>query len=91
SATKEVNTSGNKFSVLEDLDYEEELYEMEGIKNSANIKKKTSLNGKEDWKHEMQKDNDDISVEMEDVYSMNDGMAYEMNKGDLKGMDGNVL
>ncbi|GJZ56293.1 hypothetical protein Tco_0611486 [Tanacetum coccineum] len=66
SATKEVNTSGNKFSVLEDLDYKEELYEMEGIKNSDNIKKKTSLNGKEDWKHEMQKDNDDISVEMED-------------------------
>ncbi|GJW96534.1 reverse transcriptase domain-containing protein [Tanacetum coccineum] len=91
SATKEVNTSGNKFSVLKDLDYEEELYEMKGIKNNANIKKKTSLNGKEDWKHEMQKDNDDISVEMEDVYSMNDGMAYEMNKGDLKGMDGNVL
>ncbi|GKC44303.1 hypothetical protein Tco_1062025 [Tanacetum coccineum] len=66
SAAKEVNTSGNKFSVLEDLDDEEEMYEMEG-------------------------NNDGISEEMEDVYSMNDGMACEMNKGDLKGMDGNVL
>ncbi|GJR61916.1 hypothetical protein Tco_1504078 [Tanacetum coccineum] len=91
SVAKEVNISGNKFSVLEDLDDEEEMYEIEGSKNSANKKKKTNLNSKEDWKHEIQKDNDGISIEMEDGYSMNDGMACEMNKGDLKGMDGNVL
>nr|GFB18130.1 hypothetical protein [Tanacetum cinerariifolium] len=62
SVAKEVNTSGNKFSVLEVIYDEKELYEIEGIKKSANRKKKTSLNGKEDWKHEVQKDSDDISV-----------------------------
>ncbi|GKB51427.1 RNA-directed DNA polymerase, eukaryota, reverse transcriptase zinc-binding domain protein, partial [Tanacetum coccineum] len=35
--------------------------------------------------------NEDRIEELEDVYSMNDGMAGEMNKGDLRGMDENVL
>nr|GFB33155.1 hypothetical protein [Tanacetum cinerariifolium] len=34
---------------------------------------------------------EDTTVEMEDVYSMNDGMARDMNEGDLKGMIEHVL
>ncbi|GKA13641.1 RNA-directed DNA polymerase, eukaryota, reverse transcriptase zinc-binding domain protein, partial [Tanacetum coccineum] len=59
----------------------------EGIKKvSDDIPKKGNLDGEGEL-YEVE----DTIVEMEDVYSMNDGMARDMNEGDLKGMDENVL
>nr|GFD51865.1 zinc knuckle CX2CX4HX4C [Tanacetum cinerariifolium] len=46
---------------------------------------------KQRWKLLMDKDdNDATSVEL-DVFSMNDGMAQEINEWDIRGKDENVL
>ncbi|GJX22735.1 zinc knuckle CX2CX4HX4C containing protein [Tanacetum coccineum] len=71
------NRSANKYSVLEDLDDEEVLSE----DDMGNVKGKQGDKG----------NSIDLTREVEDVYSIEDGIARNMNEGDLKGMDEDVL
>nr|GEW18662.1 RNA-directed DNA polymerase, eukaryota, reverse transcriptase zinc-binding domain protein [Tanacetum cinerariifolium] len=72
--THQDNRSANKYFVLENLNEEDEVCEMAGLNKGDQV--------------ESRKQNDYSNEEIEDVYSMEDGMAGEMNEKDLRGLDG---
>ncbi|GKE58546.1 hypothetical protein Tco_1497731 [Tanacetum coccineum] len=77
-STKKDDRKEYKFYVLGRFDNEGEMLEIEGMVNREKL-----LIDKEG--------NDDTCMEIEDVFTMNDGMAQEMNEGDIKGKGKNVL
>ncbi|GKD99172.1 RNA-directed DNA polymerase, eukaryota, reverse transcriptase zinc-binding domain protein, partial [Tanacetum coccineum] len=72
--TDQDKRSANKYSVLENLNKEDEVCAMVGL-------------AKDDMMESRMQD-DYSNEEMEDVHSMEDGMAGEMNEKDSRGLDG---
>ncbi|GKB41507.1 zinc knuckle CX2CX4HX4C containing protein [Tanacetum coccineum] len=91
------------FEEEEELEIES-MVNREKVDVFINMKKHPTLEECEDWNQDMMHyfkerwkllidkvGNDDTFMETEDVFSMNDGMAQEMNEGDVQRKDGNVL